>query len=155
MPQFNQKTATRQTPQYFQCLNGYSSGNILTDAIIGRYYTWIGEWIQSPEDVKDRDKNPVMRLHPLCDDEYQHSIIGDISDFKPLTTKEEIEDMWVITSRNVVESNVEIKFTFLEKINILLFGKMYIHEKICLDCPSYDLKKIITNITIPNVFNKK
>ena len=33
--------------------------------IIGVAYYWDGEWIRSPEEVENRESNPIMKLRPV------------------------------------------------------------------------------------------
>ena len=50
-------------------------------AVLGCVYVFEGVWTRSPEDVKGKDRNPVMRLTPLWRDATDKEIAGDIGCF--------------------------------------------------------------------------
>ena len=66
-------------------LVGHAGGTEPDDdqGMIGRVYVWNGDWIRSPEQVANRDRNPIMKLSPLWGD--QPVVHGDIGCFTEIT----------------------------------------------------------------------
>lgn len=62
----------------------HAGGRIEADAtheigIVGCAYEWNGEWIRTPEEVEERDKNPVMKLKPVFGPDID--VYGDVGCF--------------------------------------------------------------------------
>lgn len=50
--------------------------------IIGMAYYWDGEWIRPPEEVENREPNPVMKLRPVFGPNTE--IHGDVGCFSSI-----------------------------------------------------------------------
>lgn len=50
--------------------------------IIGMAYYWGGEWIRSPHEVKNRERNPVMKLRPVFGPNVE--VYGDVGCFRSI-----------------------------------------------------------------------
>jgi hypothetical protein len=71
--------ASSEFPHFFTCNSGHESDPDSEIGLIGSVYRWDGEWIRSPEEVVNSDKNPIMKLAPV--DGRPIEVEGDVGCF--------------------------------------------------------------------------
>ena len=71
--------------KFYVCDSGSNSDPRDPIGFIGRVYIWEGEWIRSPQEVADRDKNPIMKLYPIDGEDFE--VEGDVGCFSEITLR--------------------------------------------------------------------
>ena len=69
-------------PQYFVCHAGDGSDPNAEMGFIGRVYIWEGDWLSSPEEVSNSERNAEMKLYPIYGERFE--VRGDLGCFTPV-----------------------------------------------------------------------